>query len=110
MQAIPVLAALAPALLLIVYWSVRDHYRPLREAIWVSFGLGLSVAIPVVAVVYIYLPQIEQIGDVHSFSAAQAFLAAAIPEETAKFLIVIYHSAVIGVDAHDDGTDIQSCA
>ena len=92
MQVIPILAAVVPALLLMAPWSLRHHYKPLREAIWVSFGLGLSVAIPVVAVEYIYLAQIEQIGDLHSFIVAKAFLAAAIPEETAKFLIVIYFS------------------
>lgn len=92
MQAIPILAAVVPVLLIMAYWSIRDQHIPLREAVWASFGLGILVVYPVVALEAFYWPQIKQIGDAHLYSFMISFFGAALPEETAKLLIVFYFS------------------
>jgi RsiW-degrading membrane proteinase PrsW (M82 family) len=83
-------AALAPAVLLITVFCLREAWRDSRRLIWTAYGLGFSVAIPTAGFVAIYAPFTADIEDFRLYAAAIAFLEAAAPEETAKFLIIYF--------------------
>lgn len=81
-------AAVAPASALLVYFSVHQSWRHLRELIWISFGFGFTVAIPIAGIAALYAPEIARIEGVRLHAAAVAFLEASIPEELGKLLVV----------------------
>lgn len=81
-------AAVAPASALLAYFSMHQAWRHLRELIWISFGLGFSVAIPISGIAALYAPGIAHIEGVRLHAAAVAFLEASIPEELGKLLVV----------------------
>ena len=81
-------AAVAPASALLTYFSMHPAWRHLRELIWISFGLGFSVAIPIAGIAALYAPGIAHIEGFRLHAAAVAFLEASIPEELGKLLVV----------------------
>ena len=85
---VAVAAAVAPAMTILVYFISHPAWRHLRELIWISFGLGFSVAIPIAGMAALYAPRIEGIESIRLQAAAVAFLEASIPEELGKLLVV----------------------
>lgn len=86
-------SAVVPSLLLLWYFHSRDAYPEPGRAIWLTFGLGVLSTIPTVLVV---LPVTALLRDLtHPFytGASRAFLAAAMPEEFFKFIVVSYYCA-----------------
>lgn len=81
-------AAIAPATALLIYFGTHRAWRHLRELIWISFGLGFSVAIPIAGIAALYAPSIASLEGVRLQAAAVAFLEASIPEELGKLLVV----------------------
>ncbi len=84
------MSAIAPALALLLYFTVSASWRHLRESIWIGFGLGFAAAIPIAGIAGLYTPFIEDIESIHLHALAVAFLSAAVPEEVGKFLVVFY--------------------
>ena len=82
--------ALAPAMLFIGVVCFRRPWRDSRRLIWIAYGLGFCVAIPPAALVAIYAPLIASIGNFRVYAAAVALIEAAAPEETAKYLIILF--------------------
>ena len=76
----------------LAYWSNQARNRPLRRAIWTSFGFGFAAGLPVVAIAATFASLLETTGNAYWSSATQSFIVAAIPEELAKFLIVLFFS------------------
>lgn len=81
-------AAVAPAAALLIYFSTHRAWCHLRELIWISFGFGFSVAIPIAGIAALYAPSIAALDGVRLHAAAIAFLEASIPEELGKLLVV----------------------
>lgn len=90
LRAIAAISALAPALLFIGIICFRTPWRDSRRLVWIAYGLGFCVAIPTAALVGTYAPAIGRIGDFRLYACAVAILEAAAPEETAKFLIILF--------------------
>lgn len=90
LRTIAAISALAPALFFICLVCYRTPWRDSRRLVWIAYGLGFCVAIPTSAVVATYAPVIADIGNFRLHAAAVAMLEAAAPEETAKFLIILY--------------------
>lgn len=82
-------AAVAPAAILLAYFQAAGSWRHLRELVWVSFGLGFSVAIPIAGIAALYSPEIAKIAAVRPHALAVAFLEASVPEELGKLLVVV---------------------
>lgn len=85
---IAIASAVAPAALLLTYVYMARSWRHLRELIWISFGFGFSVAIPIAGIAALYSPEIAKIAALRPHAAAVAFLEASIPEELGKLLVV----------------------
>lgn len=85
---IAVASAVAPAAMLLIYFYMSGAWRHLRELIWISFGFGFSVAIPIAGIAALYSPEIAKITALRPHAAAVAFLEASIPEELGKLLVV----------------------
>ncbi|MHA1565044.1 MAG: PrsW family intramembrane metalloprotease [Alphaproteobacteria bacterium] len=83
-------AALAPLALVLLYFSTHPVWRSIREAVWVAFGLGVVVAIPIAAAEYLVALPFQGLVSGPVFSAVKAFAIAAIPEETGKLLILVF--------------------
>jgi RsiW-degrading membrane proteinase PrsW (M82 family) len=81
-------SAVAPAAMLLAYFCTARAWRHLRELIWISFGFGFSVAIPIAGIAALYAPEIARIDGVRPYAAAVAFLEASIPEELGKLLVM----------------------
>ena len=86
-------AALAPALLLVVYFHRRDVYPEPPAVLWRTFGLGIVIVVPVCLVAWPLDSWASQLGHPLAYGFASAFLGAAIPEEIFKFLVVWYYAA-----------------
>lgn len=83
-------AAMAPALAMLAYFSLSGTWKHLRELIWIDFGLGFSVAIPIAGAAVLVTPLIGLTNDIRLHALSVAFLEAAIPEEVGRFLIVVF--------------------
>lgn len=81
-------AAVAPAAVLLIYFGSHRAWRHSRELIWISFGVGFGVAIPIAGIAALYAPWIATLNDVRLHAAAVAFLEASFPEELGKLLVV----------------------
>lgn len=86
--------ALAAALVPIgAFWTLvlaRRSLVPLREAIGVSFALGVVIAFPVSLIGWgVEVIIVRQVAT-EAAAPLIAFLAAAVPEESAKFLALLY--------------------
>lgn len=82
--------AIAPAMLFIGIICLRGPWRDSRRLIWTAYGLGFCVAIPTAGVVAIYAPLTVNIEDFRLYAATVALVEAAVPEETAKYLIILF--------------------
>lgn len=89
MFAIPLAAAIVPALLLLFYFQSRDIYPEPPRVIWATFFLTI-LTIPLILAVAMPIGKVlpEMLRDPYSLGFAEAFLCAAIPEESFKFLVV----------------------
>ena len=84
------LAAAAPGLALLYALHLRAGLRHLREPMWIAFGLGFCLFAPVIiAEIAIGLAE-SAIGDPRLYGLVDAFLGAAVPEEMAKILVLIF--------------------
>ena len=83
-------SALAPLALVLFYFSAHPNWRSIREAVWVAFGLGVVVAIPIAAVEYLVALPFQGLVNGPVLSAIKALAFAAVPEETGKLLILVF--------------------
>ncbi len=83
-------AALAPLALVLLYFSAHPNWRLIREAVWVAFGLGIIVAIPIAATEYLLALPFQGLASGPLLSAIKALVIAAIPEESGKLLIFVF--------------------
>ncbi|MCG8546633.1 MAG: PrsW family glutamic-type intramembrane protease [Alphaproteobacteria bacterium] len=83
-------AALAPALALLLYFSAHGNWRPLRQLVWIAFGLGFSAAIPIAGIAALYAPFIAEVDGIRLHALAVAFLEASLPEELGKYLVIFF--------------------
>lgn len=93
MFALPIAAAIIPALLLLAYFHARDIYPEPPRVVWTTFFLGV-LTIP--GVLVFALPLSHQLADIHDpylYGLVDAFLCAAIPEEAFKFLVLTRYAA-----------------
>jgi hypothetical protein len=93
MLALPIAAAIVPALLLLAYFHSRDIYPEPPQVVWATFFLGV-LTIP--AILLFALPMehaLAPIGDPYRYGLADAFLCAALPEEFFKFLVLSRYAA-----------------
>lgn len=89
MFAIPLAAAIVPALLLLFYFQSRDIYPEPPRVIWATFFLTI-LTIPLILLVAMPIGKVlpGMVRDPYSLGFAEAFLCAAVPEEFFKFLVV----------------------
>lgn len=89
------LAAIAPAGILLWLFAASDEYPESASTVLITFGLGL-LTIPALYslqdIVYAPAQALLQTGNPYFLGAGKAFLMAAIPEETAKFLVLVGYS------------------
>lgn len=83
------LAGLGPPLLAMSYFWVGASWKPLRKAIRAAFGWGFLAAFPIAIVGLLMMLSVFSIENDITRGAAFAFLAAAIPEETGKMLVLL---------------------
>ena len=91
--AVIAVSAVVPSLLLMGYFHRRDLYREPARDLWLAFGVGILVALPVLAFAAPLEPAIEVIDSPLAYGLASAFLQAAIPEELFKFLMLWFVAA-----------------
>lgn len=94
-------AAVAPALLLMWYFHARDAYPEPPKVVWQTFGLGVLSVVPAVLASLAIEGAVEAafgpFTNAYAAGLATAFLGAAIPEDLAKFCVLYFfclrHSA-----------------
>ena len=86
-------SAVTPSVLLVWFFHRRDLYPEPGRVLWATFALGVLTVVPVLWVVGPYNQAIESIPDPITMALASAFLAAAVPEEFFKFLVVVFYCA-----------------
>jgi protease PrsW len=91
MAVVMVLAAVAPAWLLLRHFLRFDQFPEPDEVIWRTFFLGVLAIIPVLVVVLPIQPLAEMIESPFARALSAATIESAIPEEIAKFLILYYY-------------------
>ncbi len=82
--------ALAPVALVQLYFSTHRNWQNVREAIWIAFGLGVVVAIPIAATEFLVALPFQSADNLRLISGVRALVVAAIPEETGKLLVLVY--------------------
>ncbi len=85
-----VIAASAPALLLLGLLHHRAGLRHLREPMWVAFGFGFCLFAPVIVVEIMVGVAESRIFDPRAYGLVDAFFGAALPEELAKGLVLLF--------------------
>jgi RsiW-degrading membrane proteinase PrsW (M82 family) len=86
-------SAVVPSLLLIWYFHSRDIYPEPAKVVWTTFGLSVLTVIPVLVVALpVAMLFADPIENAYVGGLATAFLAAAIPEEIFKFLVVYFYA------------------
>jgi RsiW-degrading membrane proteinase PrsW (M82 family) len=86
-------ATLVPSILLMWYFHSRDAYPEPPRVLWATFGLGVLIVIPVLAVALPTIAFTHALTHPHATGLASAFLSAAIPEELFKFLVLWVYCA-----------------
>jgi len=84
-------AAIVPSVMLLWYFYSRDKYPEPPRVVLATFVLGVLTVIPVLLFA---VPIMSFIGDVENplaFGAVVGFLAAGVPEEFFKFLVIYYY-------------------
>lgn len=84
-------SAVVPALLCMWYFWARDIYPEPGRVVWTTFGLGVVILAPVAGIGLAAHSLIQGIADPWAAGLADAFLAAAIPEELGKFAILYFY-------------------
>ena len=94
MRSVMFVAAIVPALVILLFFQERDRFSVSSERIWNAFALGAVMAFPVIGLVgpinsLLGLPQ-----DLFAKAGSKAFFHAAIPEEAFKLIAiaVLLHS------------------
>lgn len=82
-----------PSLLLVLYFQRRDVYPEPSSVLWTTFGLGVLSVFPILVVALPMDDLTSTIGHPLLYGLATAFLAAAIPEEIFKFLVLRFYAA-----------------
>ncbi|MFQ5985253.1 MAG: PrsW family glutamic-type intramembrane protease [Alphaproteobacteria bacterium] len=91
MPVVLALSAVVPALLLMWYFWSRDAYPEPPRVVWTTFAVGVLSTVPVVIVAVPVDAAFEGVSDPWTAGLGTAFLAAAIPEDLAKFCILYFY-------------------
>lgn len=86
-------SAVVPSLLLMVYFHTRDLFPEPPKVLWRTFGLGVVIVLPVLAVAWPLSFLTRGLEDPLAYGLAAAFLEAAIPEELFKLLVLWLYAA-----------------
>jgi RsiW-degrading membrane proteinase PrsW (M82 family) len=84
------LAAVAPALIVLRIFIRWDLFPEPTRVIVATFFWGMASIVPVVLVGFFFFEQLQSIQDPFWQPVAVAFLGAAIPEELAKFAVLYF--------------------
>ncbi len=85
------LAAVLPAVLLVWFFHARDTFPEPPRVLWTTFALGCASIVPAVLAGVIVEPAIGATGAV-SIAAVQAFVIAALCEESSKLAVLLGYS------------------
>ena len=85
------LAAVLPAVLLVWFFHARDTFPEPPRILWTTFALGCASIVPAVLAGVIVEPAIGATGAV-SIAAVQAFVIAALCEESSKLAVLLGYS------------------
>lgn len=88
---ITVPAAVIPSVILLWYFYSRDKYPEPPRVVFATFVLGVLTVIPVLLFAVPVMSFIGRVENPLAFGASVGFLAAAIPEEFFKFLVIYYY-------------------
>lgn len=91
MPVVLALSAVVPALLLMWYFWSRDAYPEPPRVVWTTFALGVFSLVPVVLVAMPVDAALKGVSDPWTGGLGTAFLAAAVPEDLAKFSILYFY-------------------
>ncbi|NKB65988.1 MAG: PrsW family intramembrane metalloprotease [Candidatus Latescibacteria bacterium] len=86
-------AAVLPALFLLWTFHRRDRYPEPTRVVLKTFALGVVSVVPILVVAVPASNLVEQFTHPYLAGLGTAFLGAAIPEESFKYLIVVYYCA-----------------
>ncbi|MEZ4449529.1 MAG: PrsW family glutamic-type intramembrane protease [Nannocystaceae bacterium] len=92
MTAVLALSTVLPSLLLLAYFRSRDVYPEPARVIWATFGLGVLTVIPVLAFSLPLSSLLAELESPFTKAAYEAFVLAAIPEETCKLLVLLLYA------------------
>lgn len=84
-------AAVLPALLLVWFFHARDTFPEPPRVLWTTFALGCASVVPAVVAGVIVEPALQTAGAV-SIAAVQAFVIAALCEESSKLAVLLGYS------------------
>jgi hypothetical protein len=84
-------AAVLPAVLLVWFFHARDTFPEPPRVLWTTFALGCASIVPAVLAGVIVEPAIAATGAV-SIAAVQAFVIAALCEESSKLAVLLGYS------------------
>ena len=84
-------SAIVPSLLLIWFFHGRDLYPEPQRVVWATFGLGVLTILPAVLVELAVDAGLKQIGDPFLEGWLEAFLSAALTEESLKYAVVVLY-------------------
>lgn len=87
------LSAVVPSLLLMWFFHARDVFREPPRALWTVFAGGVLIVLPVVALAGLVDPALAPVRGPLPRGLLEAFLLAAIPEESLKLLVVWGYAA-----------------
>jgi RsiW-degrading membrane proteinase PrsW (M82 family) len=87
-------AAVVPALMLMWFFHARDVFREPPRVLWTTFALGIATIPPVLLVAWplMTLSGIPSLPNPYLAGTLRAFVGAAIPEETFKFLVLFLYA------------------
>jgi RsiW-degrading membrane proteinase PrsW (M82 family) len=81
-----------PSLLLLWYFHSRDVYPEPGRVVWTTFALGVLTAGPVLLFALPMGAFLELLSDPFAAGAYEAFVLAAIPEETLKLAVLLWYA------------------
>ena len=84
-------AAVIPALILVVYFWKSDRFPEPPKVVITTFILGILSIIPSIFFALPFYRVLEKIQNPYLYGIWQAFMCAAVPEESAKFLVIFYY-------------------
>lgn len=96
-------SAVVPSLLLMWYFHRRDVFREPPRDLWIVFGSGVLVVLPVLAIAGPINPLIEATPSPILYGLLSAFFQAAIPEEVFKFVVLRLAARRAAFDEPMDG-------